>query len=54
MGKDAYRIHSLMTQAVNNNTRIALDYKFQQAFAPYGTQAGQLAYQYYRQSCWTI
>lgn len=54
MGADAYRINELMTQAVNNNTRIALDYKFQQAFADYGTEAGNLAYQYYSQSCWTI
>lgn len=54
MGADAYRINDLMTEAVNNNTRIALEYKFQQAFADYGTEAGSLAYQYYRQSCWTI
>lgn len=54
MGYDAYRINDLMTEAVNNNTRIALDYKFEQAFADYGIEAGQLAYRYYRQSCWTI
>lgn len=54
MGADAYRINDLMTEAVNNDTRITLDYKFQQAFADYGTRAGKLAYQYYRQSCWTI
>ncbi|MBF0809368.1 hypothetical protein [Rothia nasimurium] len=54
MGKDSYRIHELMTKAVNNNTRITLDYKFQQEFAQYGTAAGKLAYQYYTESCWTI
>ncbi|HIY94292.1 MAG TPA: hypothetical protein H9821_01315 [Candidatus Rothia avicola] len=54
MGKDSYRIHELMTKAVNNNTRIALEHKFQQEFAQYGIAAGKLAYQYYTESCWTI
>lgn len=54
MGEDSYRIHELMTKAVNNNTRIHLEHKFQQEFAQYGTTAGRLAYEYYTESCWTI